>query len=102
MTRKSGPNSTRVSRRTFSRRYRRCRPGCRHSALQYCAGAERAAEVGVLLPRSGFEAGIGQDCQRGVDIAAPILKSMGLPELTIVNGDTESSVETARSPRRRK
>ena len=26
-------------------------------------------KVGVLLPRSGFEAGIGQDCQRGVDIA---------------------------------
>ena len=28
-----------------------------------------ALKVGVLLPRSGFEAGIGQDCQRGVDIA---------------------------------
>ena len=26
-------------------------------------------KVGVLLPRSGFEAGIGQDCQRGVEIA---------------------------------
>jgi branched-chain amino acid transport system substrate-binding protein len=53
-------------------------------------------KVGVLLPRSGFEAGIGQDCQRGVDIAAPILKSLGLPDLTIMNGDTESNVATAR------
>jgi branched-chain amino acid transport system substrate-binding protein len=53
-------------------------------------------KVGVLLPRSGFEAGIGQDCQRGVDIAPPILKSLGLPELTIINGDTESNVDTAR------
>jgi branched-chain amino acid transport system substrate-binding protein len=53
-------------------------------------------KVGVLLPRSGFEAGIGQDCQRGVDIAPPILKSLGLPELTIINGDTESNVNTAR------
>jgi branched-chain amino acid transport system substrate-binding protein len=53
-------------------------------------------KVGVLLPRSGFEAGIGQDCQRGVDVAAPILKSLGLPELTIINGDTESNVDTAR------
>ncbi len=34
-------------------------------------------KVGVLLPRSGFEAGIGQDCQRGVDIAPAILKSHG-------------------------
>src|SRR5271163_5052096 len=53
-------------------------------------------EVGVLLPRSGYEAGIGQDCQRGVDIAPGILKSLGLPDLTIMNGDTESNVETAR------
>jgi branched-chain amino acid transport system substrate-binding protein len=53
-------------------------------------------KVGVLLPRSGFEAGIGQDCQRGVDIAGGILKSLGLPELAIMNGDTESNVDTAR------
>ena len=54
-------------------------------------------KVGVLLPRSGVQAGIGQDCQRGVDIAAPILKDLGLPELSIMNGDTESNVQTARS-----
>jgi len=54
-------------------------------------------KVGVLLPRSGFEAGIGQDCQRGVAIAPAILKSIGLPELQIMDGDTESSVETARA-----
>ena len=54
-------------------------------------------KVGVLLPRSGFEAGIGQDCQRGVAIAPAILKFMGLPELAIMDGDTELSVETARA-----
>ena len=54
-------------------------------------------KVGVLLPRSGFEAGIGQDCQRGVDIAAEILQSLGLPNLAILNGDTESNVDTART-----
>src|SRR5208282_5089223 len=53
-------------------------------------------KVGVLLPRSGFEAGIGQDCQRGVDIAPAVLKSLGLPDLAIMNGDTESNVDTAR------
>jgi branched-chain amino acid transport system substrate-binding protein len=56
-----------------------------------------ALKVGVLLPRSGIQAGIGQDCQRGVDIAGPILKSLGLPELTIINSDTESNVDTARA-----
>src|SRR5271167_4636422 len=54
-------------------------------------------KVGVLLPRSGFQAGIGQDCQRGANIAPAILKSMGLPDLTLMNGDTESNVDTARA-----
>jgi len=54
-------------------------------------------KVGVLLPRTGVQAGIGQDCQRGVEIASGILKDMGLPELSLMNGDTESNVETARS-----
>ena len=53
-------------------------------------------KVGVILPRSGFEAGIGQDCQRGVDIAPGVLKALGMPELTIINGDTKSNVDTAR------
>ncbi len=56
-----------------------------------------ALKVGVLLPRSGVQAGIGQDCQRGVEIAAGILKDLGLPELAIMNGDTESNVEVARA-----
>jgi branched-chain amino acid transport system substrate-binding protein len=56
-----------------------------------------ALKVGVLLPRSGFEAGIGQDCQRGVDIAPAILKSLSLPNLMIINADTESNVDTARA-----
>ena len=56
-----------------------------------------ALKVGVLLPRSGLQAGIGQDCQRGVDIAPAILKSLGLPDLAIMNADTESNVETARA-----
>jgi branched-chain amino acid transport system substrate-binding protein len=54
-------------------------------------------KVGVLLPRSGVQAGIGQDCQRGVEIAAGILKDLGLPSLTIMNGDTESTGEVSRA-----
>ncbi len=54
-------------------------------------------KVGVLLPRSGAQAGIGQDCQRGVDIAGPILKGLGYPDLQIINADTETSVDVARS-----
>jgi branched-chain amino acid transport system substrate-binding protein len=59
-------------------------------------GARAALKVGVLLPKSGFEASIGQDCQRGIDIAQGIVKSLGLPELAIINADTESNVDVAR------
>lgn len=57
----------------------------------------KSLKVGVLLPRSGFEAGIGQDCQRGVDIANGVLKDLGYTPLEIMNGDTESNVDVARS-----
>jgi branched-chain amino acid transport system substrate-binding protein len=56
-----------------------------------------ALKVGVLLPRSGAQAGIGQDCQRAVDIAPDILRSLGLPPLQIMNGDTESDPQVART-----
>jgi branched-chain amino acid transport system substrate-binding protein len=86
----------RVSRRTFSAAL-----GAGFVAGVAPFNIVRAAsgplKVGVLLPHSGFEAGIGEDCQRGVDIAPAIFKSMGLPELTIINGDTESNVDTARA-----
>jgi branched-chain amino acid transport system substrate-binding protein len=54
-------------------------------------------KVGVLLPRSGFQASIGQDCQRGVEIAPGLLKDLGLPELQIMNADTETNVDVARA-----
>jgi branched-chain amino acid transport system substrate-binding protein len=57
----------------------------------------RALKVGVLLPRSGVQAGIGQDCHRGVEVATKVLAELGLPGLEIMNGDTESNVDVARS-----
>ena len=54
-------------------------------------------KVGVLLPRSGAQASIGQDCHRGVEITPAILKDLGLPELAIMNADTETNVEVARA-----
>ena len=54
-------------------------------------------KVGVLLPRSGAQASIGQDCQRGVELAPAILKSLGLPDLAIMNADTETNVDVARA-----
>jgi branched-chain amino acid transport system substrate-binding protein len=57
----------------------------------------RSLKVGVLLPRSGVQAGIGQDCHRGVQVGADVLKALGLPALEIMNGDTESNVDVGRA-----
>ena len=57
----------------------------------------KTLKVGVLLPRSGVQAGIGQDCHRGVQVATGVLRDLGLPGLEIMNGDTESNVDVARS-----
>ncbi|MFL6798298.1 MAG: ABC transporter substrate-binding protein [Xanthobacteraceae bacterium] len=54
-------------------------------------------KVGVLLPTSGAQAGIGQDCKRGADLAPGIFKELGLPAITMMNADTETNVEVARS-----
>jgi branched-chain amino acid transport system substrate-binding protein len=55
-------------------------------------------KIGVLLPKSGFEAQLGIACQRGIDITQKMLPSFGLPgDFEIMNADTESSVDVARS-----
>jgi branched-chain amino acid transport system substrate-binding protein len=90
--------STRVTRRSFA-------AGAGAAGLLVASGTAidfaRAQggplKVGVLLPRSGAQAGIGQDCQRGVELAPAIFKQLGLPELAIMNADTETNVEVARA-----
>lgn len=93
----STTSGARITRRTFA---------AGAGALALTAGAApfniaRAAggplKIGVILPRSGYLAGIGQDCQRGADVALPILKELGMPDVELIPGDTESSVDGARS-----
>jgi branched-chain amino acid transport system substrate-binding protein len=85
MQKKSRSNSARVTRRNFA---------AGAGAAAFVAGIApfnivRAQggplKVGVLLPRSGLQAGIGQSCQLGVDIAPTILKSLGMPDLAIMS-----------------
>ncbi|HXZ02364.1 MAG TPA: ABC transporter substrate-binding protein [Stellaceae bacterium] len=53
-------------------------------------------KLGVLLPRSGFQALIGQGCQRGFDVAVKVVREMGV-EVELINADTESKPEVART-----
>lgn len=54
-------------------------------------------KVGVLLPRSGALAFIGQSCQRGADIAPAMLRDIYGVDIELMNADIESSVDVARS-----
>ena len=96
MSRKSY-SSARVSRRAFNAGVAASAIIAGTSSFNIVRAQGAALKVGVLLPRSGAQAGIGQDCQRGVDIAPAILKGLGLPNLQIMNGDTETNVEVARA-----
>ena len=61
-----------------------------------------ALKVGVILPLSGVQAGIGQSCKRGVDIAPALLKQLGYTqniEFTVVDFETNVDVARARAER---
>jgi len=95
MERQSRPNSVRLTRRAFTAGAAGFVVGIAPFNIVRAEGGP--LKVGVLLPRSGLQAGIGQDCQRGVTIAPQVLHSLGLPALDIMSGDTESNVDTARA-----
>jgi branched-chain amino acid transport system substrate-binding protein len=54
-------------------------------------------KVGVLLPRSGFQGFIGQSCQKGADLAPGVIKEMLGVDVELMNADTETNVDTART-----
>jgi branched-chain amino acid transport system substrate-binding protein len=54
-------------------------------------------KVGVLLPRSGLQALIGQSCQKGADLAPEVLAKAYGVNVEIMNADTESNVDVART-----
>jgi branched-chain amino acid transport system substrate-binding protein len=53
--------------------------------------------IGVLLPRSGFQSFIGQSCQKGADLAPGVIKEMLGADIELMNADTETNVDTART-----
>ena len=54
-------------------------------------------KVGVLLPRSGFQGFIGQSCQKGADLAPGVIREMLGVDIELMNADTETNVDTART-----
>jgi branched-chain amino acid transport system substrate-binding protein len=60
-------------------------------------GQASALKVGVLLPRSGFQGFIGQSCQKGADLAPGVIKEMLGVNVELMNADTETNIDTART-----
>jgi branched-chain amino acid transport system substrate-binding protein len=53
--------------------------------------------IGVLLPKSGLQGLIGQSCQKGADLAPGVIKYLLGVEIELINADTETNVDTART-----
>jgi branched-chain amino acid transport system substrate-binding protein len=53
-------------------------------------------KLGVLLPRSGFQAFLGQGSQRGFDVGIKLVRDLGVT-VELMNADTESKPDTART-----
>ncbi len=53
--------------------------------------------VGVLLPKSGLQGLIGQSCQKGADLAPVVIRDLLGVELELLNADTETNADTART-----
>jgi branched-chain amino acid transport system substrate-binding protein len=60
------------------------------------ARAATPLRIGSLLPRSGFEALIGQGCQRSIEVAKKLLPEMGYA-FEVIDADTESKPDVART-----
>jgi branched-chain amino acid transport system substrate-binding protein len=54
-------------------------------------------KIGVLLPKSGLQGLIGQSCQKGADLAPVVLKELLGVDVELMNADTETNVDTART-----
>ncbi|HKY07379.1 MAG TPA: ABC transporter substrate-binding protein, partial [Candidatus Binatia bacterium] len=53
--------------------------------------------IGVLLPKSGLQGLIGQSCQKGADLAPGVIRDLLGVEVELLNADTETNVDIART-----
>jgi len=87
----------RINRRRFNQALAAAGALSALSPIGIARAQSKALKVGLLLPRSGIQAGIGQDCHRVVAVTGGLLGGLGLPALEIMDGDTESNVDVARA-----
>src|SRR6266498_1496955 len=60
-------------------------------------GQSSKLKIAVLLPKSGVQGLIGQSCQKGTDLAPAVIRELLGVEIELMNADTETNVDTART-----
>jgi branched-chain amino acid transport system substrate-binding protein len=60
-------------------------------------GQSAKLKIGVLLPKSGVQGLIGQSCQKGADLAPSVIRELLGVDIELMNADTETNVDTART-----
>jgi branched-chain amino acid transport system substrate-binding protein len=90
-----------MTQRINRRQFNRALAAAGAATALYPFGIVRAQsaklKVGVLLPRSGVQALIGQSCQKGADLAPAVLKQVLGVDVELMNADTESNPDVART-----
>jgi branched-chain amino acid transport system substrate-binding protein len=86
-----------MRRRQFSQAAAALAAATALSPIRMARAQAQKLRVGVLLPRSGFQSFIGQSCQKGADLAPGVIKELLGVDIELINADTETNVDTART-----
>ena len=90
-------NQTGVHRRQFNKALVAAGTAAAFAPFGILRAQSTKLKVGVLLPRSGLQGFIGQSCQKGADLAPEVIRAMLGVDIELMNADTESNVDTART-----
>jgi branched-chain amino acid transport system substrate-binding protein len=87
----------RIGRRQFTRTVLATGAAAALAPFAIVRAQSARLRVGVLLPKSGLQGLIGQSCQKGADLAPAVIKERLGVDVELMNADTESNVDTART-----
>ena len=92
----------RINRRQFNKALAAAGAASALTPFGIVRAQSQKLKVGVLLPRSGVQALIGQSCQKGADLAPAVLKEVLGVDVELMNADTESNADVARTRAQRR
>jgi len=87
----------RVSRRDFNKLVAGASTALTLAPFGVVRAEAKKLKVGVLLPRSGTQALIGQSCFKGAELAPAVIKQLLGVDVEIMSADTESNGDVART-----